>query len=162
MLVSYGHLLNDEAAQAFSRRVRDISQQLETVQIRTGEDIDEGTITYDTSCHLLYGQHAGDASLKMLKSIPNLDFSELLGSERCCGGAGIYNLLEPELSGKVLQEKLRNVAETGADTLATGNPGCQMHIGAGACLEGKALRVCHPVELIDESYRKAGFYSDKE
>ncbi|PYS67844.1 MAG: hypothetical protein DMF69_21920, partial [Acidobacteria bacterium] len=79
---------------------------------------------------MLYGQHAGDASLKMLKSIPNLNFTNLEGTERCCGAAGIYNLLEPQMSGQVLQEKLRNIEATGATTLATGNPGCQMHIGA--------------------------------
>jgi len=162
MLVSYAHLLGGDEAQEFSSRVRDVSQQLGTVTMRSGENVDEATVTYDTSCHLLYGQHAGDASLKMLKSIPNLNFTNLEGTERCCGAAGIYNLLEPQMSGQVLQEKLRNIEATGATTLATGNPGCQMHIGAGACLEGKSLKVCHPIELIDESYRKAGFYSDKE
>jgi glycolate oxidase iron-sulfur subunit len=166
MLVTYGHLFegdeDESRAVEFSSRIRDVSQQLETVEMRRGENIDEGRVTYDTSCHLLYGQHAGDASLKMLKSIPNLDFASLEGTERCCGAAGIYNLLEPDLSGRVLQEKLKNVETTGAELLATGNPGCQMHIGAGACLSGKQLRVCHPIELVDESYRKAGFYSDKE
>lgn len=166
MLVTYGHLFEGDEdelkAAEFSSRVRDVSQQLETVEMRCGENIDEGRVTYDTSCHLLYGQRAGEASLKMLKSIPNLDFASLEGTERCCGAAGIYNLLEPDLSGRVLQEKLNNIEATGAETLATGNPGCQMHIGAGACLSGKDLRVCHPVELVDESYRKAGFYSDKE
>ncbi len=158
MLASYGHLLHDKTANEFSKRVRDISQQLETVAMRCGENIDANRVTYDTSCHLLYGQHAGDASLKTLKSIPNLNFRNLEGTERCCGGAGIYNLLEPEMSAQVLEEKLRNIDATGANLLATGNPGCQMHIGAGARLKGKPLQVCHPIELIDESYRKAGFY----
>lgn len=162
MLASYGHLLHDDDARAFSKRVKDVSQQLATVELKHGENIDEGVVTYDTSCHLLYGQRAGDTSLKMLTSIRNLNFRSLEGSERCCGGAGIYNLLEPEMSGKVLQEKLSNIDSSGASVVATGNPGCQMHIGAGACLEGKRLRVCHPIELLDESYRKAGFYSNKE
>jgi glycolate oxidase iron-sulfur subunit len=88
----------------------------------------------------------------MLNAIPSLNFTQLEGTERCCGGAGIYNLLEPEMSGQVLEEKLRNIEQTGADVLATGNPGCQMQIGAGAQLSGMSLRVCHPVELLDESY----------
>lgn len=162
MLVSYAHLVGGDEAQEFSCRVRDVAQQLDTVTMRSGENVDEGVVSYDTSCHLLYGQHAGNASLKMLKSIPDLNFSDLEGTERCCGAAGIYNLLEPQMSGQVLQEKLRNIEATGATTLATGNPGCQMHIGAGACLEGKPLKVCHPIELIDESYSKAGFYSEKK
>ena len=78
--------------------------------------------------------------------------------ERCCGGAGLYNLLQPEMSQKVLQEKLAHIKQIDAETVATGNPGCQMQIGAGAQLAGIRLRVCHPVELLDESYRQAGFY----
>jgi glycolate oxidase iron-sulfur subunit len=76
----------------------------------------------------------------------------------CCGGAGVYNLLEPQLSQAVLAEKLKHIAESGAEVLATGNPGCHMQIAAGAKLAGLPLRVCHPVELLDESYARAGFY----
>ena len=160
MLVSYGHLLDNDEAREFSTRVRDIGQQLATRNVKQGVSINEGTTTYDTSCHLLYGQKAGDSSLKMLDAIPNLKFKSLEGAERCCGGAGIYNLLQPEMSSLVLKEKLANIEATGAKVLATGNPGCQMQIGAGACLNGMDLNVCHPIELLDESYRKAGFYSD--
>jgi glycolate oxidase iron-sulfur subunit len=163
MLASYGHLLaNDESlaeqARRFSGRVRDVSQQLENVEIRNGVDGAIGLLTYDASCHLLYGQHAGEAPLKMLGAVTESNFTKLEGSERCCGGAGIYNLLEPELSRSVLDEKLSNIRSTGAKILATGNPGCQMQIGAGAILSGMDLIVCHPVELLDESYRRAGMY----
>jgi glycolate oxidase iron-sulfur subunit len=161
MLVSYAHLLDDEDARMFSKRVRDVGQQLATTNIRQGSSIDQKATTYDTSCHLLYGQKAGEASLKMLEAIPGLDFRSLEGAERCCGGAGIYNLLEPDMSARVLNEKLKNIEATGAGLLATGNPGCQMQIGAGACVRGMALDVCHPIELLDESYRKAGYYSEE-
>jgi glycolate oxidase iron-sulfur subunit len=166
MLASYGHLLeHDEmfAARAneFSARVRDVSQQLETAGPRTGGAITELPVTYDASCHLLYGQHAGEAPLKVVGTIPQLNFTRLEGSERCCGGAGIYNLLEPELSRLVLEEKLANIKATGAKVLATGNPGCQMQIGAGALLAGMELTVCHPVELLDESYARAGIYNQE-
>ena len=161
MLTTYGHLLDDPAAHKFSSRVRDIGQQLATRSITRGQRIGDDRLTYDTSCHLLYGQHGGEASLKMLDAIPDLDFNSLEGAERCCGGAGIYNLLQPELSGRVLEEKVRNIKATGAAVLATGNPGCQMQIGAGACLYNIPLTVCHPVELLDASYRKAGFYSEE-
>ena len=70
----------------------------------------------------------------------------------------IYNLLQPDMSQRVLKEKLDHVRETSAGILATGNPGCQMHIGAGASLSGIPLRVCHPVELVDQAYERAGFY----
>ncbi len=120
----------------------------------------EQAVTYDSSCHLLYGQHAGEAPLQMLGAVSGLNFARLEGSERCCGGAGIYNILEPDLSHAVLEEKLANIQKTDAAILATGNPGCQMQIGAGALLAGINLVVCHPVELLDESYRQAGFYEE--
>ena len=164
MLVSYAHLFaNDEQlaqrAREFSGRVRDVSQQLLVSGIATGAAIEPGSVTYDASCHLINGQHAGDAPLRMLEAIPNLEFVPLDGSDRCCGGAGVYNLMEPELSARVLNEKLDRVRGTGATTLATGNPGCHMQIAAGACLNGMTLRVCHPVELLDESYQRAGLYA---
>jgi glycolate oxidase iron-sulfur subunit len=168
LLASYGHLLAGDAdyaerARRFSSRVRDVSQQLASTGIRPGAEPGETVTTYDASCHLLYGQHADDAPLQMLRAIPGLRFVPLTGSEVCCGGAGIYNLLEPELSGRVLDEKLAHIKETGAQTLATGNPGCHMQIGAGARLSKiQALRVCHPVELLDESYARAGFYKPAE
>ena len=165
MLASYGHLLATEAdadqAHRFSARVSDVSQPLEKIDLKRGAPVGKG-VTYDASCHLLYGQHAGESSLKLLRTIPELQFKALEGTERCCGGAGIYNLLEPELSNQVLREKLKHVSETGAEILATGNPGCQMQIGAGACLSKMNLQVCHPIELLDESYARAGLYSSAD
>jgi glycolate oxidase iron-sulfur subunit len=163
MLVSYAHLLADdlnyaERAKQFSARVRDVGQQIQAIGFRNGAAIGYERTTYDASCHLLHGQRAADSSLGMLWAIPELNFTTLAGSDVCCGGAGVYNLLEPELSGQVLDEKLRNVQASGARVVATGNPGCHMQIAAGARLKGVPLRVCHPVELLDDSYRRAGFY----
>jgi len=174
MLETYGHLLaNDpelaQAAANFSSRVRDVSQQLqmcdssftsgsEQLPPSGPQSVTDRRVTYDTSCHLLYGQHAGEASQQMLRCAVGPSFTPLEGTERCCGAAGIYNLLQPELSRRVLQEKLAHIRDTGADILATGNPGCQMQIGAGAHLAGLKLRVCHPIELLDEAYAHAGVY----
>jgi glycolate oxidase iron-sulfur subunit len=163
MLVSYGHLLADdpqyaERAKEFSARVCDVGQQLNSISFRNGADIGFERTTYDASCHLLHGQHAADSSLGMLWAIPGLNFAMLNGSDVCCGGAGVYNLLEPDLSQEVLSEKLKHIDESAAAVLATGNPGCHMQIAAGAALTGMKLRVVHPIELLDESYRQAGFY----
>jgi glycolate oxidase iron-sulfur subunit len=165
MLVSYAHLLEHdeqfaERARGFSDRVRDVSQHLEATGIKTGAALSNQRVTYDASCHLLYGQRAGQAPLNMLTGVPDLNFVKLDGSERCCGGAGIYNLLEPELSRRVLDEKLCNIKNSGAEVLATGNAGCQMQIGAGAMLSGIDLKVCHPIELLDEAYDQAGVYKE--
>lgn len=167
MLVSYSHLFAgdrewSEQAADFSNRVRDVSQQLRFTGVKPGAAIGSATITYDASCHLINGQLAGDAPLDMLRAIPNLNFVPLSGSDRCCGGAGVYNLLEPELSTQVLNEKLSCIRETGAEVLATGNPGCHMQIRAGAMLNNCSLEVCHPVELLEQSYRRAGLGIESE
>jgi len=163
LLASYAQLLADddafaERARRFSARVRDVSQQLATGEIETAPGVAGQRVTYDASCHLLYGQHAGGAPLQLVSAVAELDFAPLEGAERCCGGAGIYNLLEPDLSGQVLAEKLANIQATRAKILATGNPGCQMQIGAGALLAEMDLKTCHPVELLDEAYARAGMY----
>jgi glycolate oxidase iron-sulfur subunit len=167
MLLTYADLFADDKrlsakADNFSRRVRDVSQHLKETGIKKGAKIDERVTTYDASCHLHYGQHASEASLEMLQAIPDLKFVALEGSERCCGGAGVYNLMQPEMSSGVLKEKLDHIKETGAEILATGNPGCQMQIAVGARLNGFDLCVCHPVELLDQSYRCAGFYAESD
>lgn len=165
MLTTYGHLFaNDpelaEAAKKFTARVRDVSQQLATSEMRSGQKPVSDTVTCDVSCHLLYGQRAGDTSQKMLRNVEGLDYVALEGAERCCGAAGIYNMMQPELSRKVLKEKLDNIDRANADMLVTGNAGCQMQIGAGATLAGMKLQVCHPIELVDQSYARAGFYEE--
>lgn len=165
MLTTYAHLFaNDERlaepARQFSARVRDVSQQLATRGMRSGvSPMENGEyVACDLSCHLLYGQRAGDASLKLLRSIPGLNLGELDGAERCCGAAGVYNLLQPEMSQKVLAEKLNAIGAAEADIVVTGNAGCQMQIGAGATLAQMSVQVCHPIELVDQSYARAGFY----
>jgi glycolate oxidase iron-sulfur subunit len=165
MLVSYAHLLaGDEAyaerARRFGARVRDVSQQLSTTGIREGAPVGDCLTTYDASCHLLHGQRADVSPLRVLAAIADLPFVPLEGSDVCCGGAGVYNLLETELSERVLGEKMARVAETKARVLATGNPGCHMQLAAGARARGLELLICHPVELLDESYRRAGLYAD--
>jgi glycolate oxidase iron-sulfur subunit len=163
MLTTYAHLFDGDKelaarATSFSARVRDVSQQLAATGMRTALGPIEAPVTYDTSCHLMYGQGSGEASERMLRTVIGDNFVALNGSERCCGAAGIYNLMQPEMSQRVLKEKLDHIRETEASILATGNPGCQMHIGAGASLSGMKLRVCHPIELVDQAYERAEFY----
>ena len=75
-------------------------------------------------------------------------------ADQCCGSAGIYNLVEPDTSDAVLAPKLARIAESGADWVATGNPGCMMQIGAGLLRSGSRARVVHPIELLDASYEQ--------
>ncbi len=167
MLVNYNHLLTDDPAfadeaRSFSSRVKDISQAVD-LGLSDGHScrLENGPATYDASCHLLNGQRASGQALGMVASAVGKDLVPLPGSDVCCGGAGVYNLLEPELSSQILNEKLENVTATKAKLLATGNPGCHMQIGAGAMLEGIELKVCHPVEVLDAFYRCSGRYKNE-
>jgi len=90
----------------------------------------------------------------VLAAIPSLEHVPLNDREQCCGSAGIFNLIEPEVSQRVLAAKLAQIAATGAPTVATGNPGCLMQIGGGLLLEGNGVTARHPVELLDESYAR--------
>jgi glycolate oxidase iron-sulfur subunit len=109
-------------------------------------------VTYDAPCHLIHAQRIASAPLEVLKSIPGLDLVPMRGQESCCGGAGIYNLQHTAFSAEILADKILAIRETGADTVATANPGCIMQLGAGALLEGLQVDVIHPVELLDAAY----------
>jgi glycolate oxidase iron-sulfur subunit len=111
-------------------------------------------VAYDAPCHLLHAQKVGAAPLALLGAIPELEVVPLEGGDRCCGSAGIYSLLQADLSREVLEVKLAAIAAAAPDVVATGNPGCVMQIGAGALLAGLAVQVRHPVELLDLAYRQ--------
>ena len=164
MMKEYGHLLRDEPEWAeravrVSERVRDVSQLLAAAGPKPGAAIDaEGTaprVTYDAPCHLLHAQRVAGAPLTVLGAVPGLDLVPLVDSDQCCGSAGIYNLIEPDVSDAVLEPKLRHIADTRATLVASGNPGCLMQLGAGLRRSGSSARGVHPVELLDASYAAA-------
>lgn len=154
----YGELLADDPAYAerareFAASVRDASELVTELGPEPGAPLPL-RVTYDAPCHLHHAQHVTAAPLELLDAIPGLEHVPLPGADECCGGAGIYGLLHPELGGRILQDKLDAIRSTGAAVVVTGNPGCAMQIGAGLRLEGEATPVLHPIELLDESYRR--------
>jgi glycolate oxidase iron-sulfur subunit len=117
-------------------------------------------VAYDAPCHLQHAQRVHPEPLRLLRAIPGLRLHLLPGYDRCCGSAGLYSMLEPAMSRSVLDDKVRTVTEAPVRpaVIATGNPGCHMQIGAGLRAAGLDTPVAHPVELLDLSYRRAGFY----
>jgi glycolate oxidase iron-sulfur subunit len=111
------------------------------------------TVTYHESCHLAHGQKVTRQPRDLLRAIPNLKLVELPESNWCCGSAGIYNLIQPEMAGILLQRKVGHIRSTGARTVATGNPGCLLQLVNGCKQEGLTLRVVHPITLLAEAYR---------
>ena len=159
MMKEYGHLLAGDVkwhdrAIAVAQRVRDVSELLAEAGPRPGGTLPL-TVTYDAPCHLLHAQRIASPPLRVLAAVPGLTLVPLAGSEHCCGSAGIYNLVEPDTSDRVLAPKLANIADTKAPLVATGNPGCLMQIGAGLHQAGIGARAIHPVDLLDASYGAA-------
>ncbi len=110
-----------------------------------------GRVGYDAPCHLTHGQGVRESPLRLLATIDQLDAMPLPSAERCCGGAGLYNLNRPRLSADVLSPKLAEIRAAKLDWVATGNPGCIMQIGAGLTGDRLAPKVVHPVELLDRA-----------
>ncbi len=154
----YKELLADdsewaERAAEVSAKVRDVSEFLAEIGIAApGKEL-RRCVAYDAPCHLLHAQKIADAPFVLLRQIPGLTLVPLVGSEVCCGGAGIYNLQHEELSQKILSDKITNIKACAVDTVVTANPGCLMQIGAGLRLAGLEVDVIHPIELLDAAYQ---------
>ena len=164
-MADYGSLLaHDEAmaprAAAIAARVRDVSELLAARGPAAGGPVPM-KVTCDAPCHLLHAQGVADAPARVLDAIPDVEVVPLPGAAECCGGAGIYGLTNRRLGSWIGSDKVRSVRGTGAAALVTGNPGCMMQIGAGLALDGARIPVLHPVELLDESYRRGGLYGDE-
>jgi glycolate oxidase iron-sulfur subunit len=158
----YGRLLAAdplyvERARAVAARVRDVSELLAERGPVTGASLPV-TATWDAPCHLVHAQRLSRPPQAVLASIPDLGLRPLDGEEECCGGAGIYGLTHAELGGRIGRDKIDAVKRTGADVVVTANPGCAMHMGALLRLDGSRVRAVHLVEILDESYRRAGYY----
>ena len=109
LLKDYGHLLEDEAGAAFGERVRDVTELLAAAGPRQGASLD-AEVAYDAPCHLQHAQRVHDAPLAVLRAIPGLRLGLLPGSDRCCGSAGIYSVLQPAMARAVLDAKIRGIA----------------------------------------------------
>ena len=157
MLKEYGHLL-DESAARFAARVKDVTELLAARGPRPGAPID-ATVAYDPPCHLLHAQRIAEPPERVLRAIPVLRLVKTPDAAQCCGSAGLFTLLEPAMSRAVLAPKLDTLAEARPQVVATGNPGCLMQLGAGLAAAGIRAVARHPVELLDESYRAAGYYA---
>jgi glycolate oxidase iron-sulfur subunit len=158
LMKEYANLLRDDSAwraraEAFAARVRDVSELLAAAGPKPGAPL-TWRVAYDAPCHLQHGQRVVTPPLAVLGAIPGIEIVPLADADRCCGSAGIYNLVEPEVSDLVLAPKLADIAATGAPVVVTGNPGCLMQIGAGITRSGGVAQTRHPVELLDASYAR--------
>jgi len=159
MCKEYGHLLAEDptwAARAsrFSASVRDVSELLASAGPAPASrtTADPVPVAYDAPCHLQHAQRVVDPPLAVLRAASQIRLVPLTDSDQCCGSAGIFNLIQPDVATRVLSPKLARITESGAQIVATGNPGCLMQIGGGLVLAGSTVTARHPVELLDEAY----------
>src|SRR2546426_8857966 len=108
---------------------------------------------YTTLFRSAHGQRVRTAPRALLGRIPDLTVVPLADSDLCCGSAGVYNVLEPEMADRLLTLKIARIVETGARTVVTGNPGCLMQIARGARARGLDLELVHPVTLLARAMR---------
>jgi glycolate oxidase iron-sulfur subunit len=158
-LKHYAGLLADDPsygprAARWDAKVRDIHEWLAEIGLRAPAcETAPQTVTYHEACHLCHGQKITAQPRAVLKAIPKLKLVELTESTWCCGSAGIYNIVQPEMATELLERKLNHITVAGAHTVATGNPGCLLQIQNGARHRGLPLRIVHPITLLAEAYR---------
>jgi glycolate dehydrogenase iron-sulfur subunit len=163
-LKEYGHLLRDdpayaERAAAFSSKVKDISEFLAMIDLNPQLGELKRRVTYHDACHLAHGQKIKSQPRALLKRIPGLEMVDLKEADWCCGSAGIYNVTNQEMAGQLLERKMGHIANTQAQIVATGNPGCMMQIAQGARQRDLPIQALHPIQLLDEAYRAGGAYT---
>ena len=155
----YGHLLRHDAAYAsraaaFAGRVRDVSEFLATLDPVALRHPLPVSVVYQDACHLAHGQGIRRQPRDLLGQIPGITLAELPADrEMCCGSAGIYNMVEPAAAAALGQRKAAGVLSSGAQVLATGNPGCRLQIASSLARQGRMVKMAHPIELLDASIR---------
>ncbi len=150
----YGELFAGDAqwearAQAFSDKVRDISEFLAGIEPRARRNPIDATVAYHDACHLAHAQRVRQEPRDVLCGIPGLKLVEIPDGDQCCGSAGTYNLLEPASAREIGLRKVANVLATGASIVASGNPGCTLQMQSLLRERGANVRIVHPIELLD-------------
>ncbi|KGR78489.1 (Fe-S)-binding protein [Ureibacillus manganicus] len=159
------HLNNNplyaEKAKRFSSKLIDISSLLVKLGIidylKTFPSSESSVVaTYQDSCHLRNVNKVFEQPRLILRNLPGLQYEEMTKADSCCGSAGIYNLLQPEMAGKILATKMGYVKEVNPTYIVTSNPGCLMQMKAGISKEGltSTIQAVHIVELIYEQLKQ--------
>lgn len=155
----YGVLLRNDPewaqrAEAFARKVKDVQEFL----AETGWEKPEGAFpvraTYQDACHLAHAQGIRKAPRDLLRSVPGLELVEMPDSDRCCGSAGIYNVIYPDIAEPLLKRKVADVPD-GVEVLVTANPGCHLQLARGLAESGRGVKVMHVMEVLDAAYNGA-------
>jgi glycolate oxidase iron-sulfur subunit len=154
----YGELLAGdpqwaERAARFSARVRDVTEMLADLPPRAPRQPISARVAYHDACHLAHAQGVRAEPRAVLETIPGLAIVPLAEPDVCCGSAGIFNLVQPELAAELGQRKAAHIADAGVDLVVTSNPGCILQIRAALRSAVREPEVIHIVELLDRAIR---------
>jgi glycolate oxidase iron-sulfur subunit len=143
----YGHMFrNDPAHAAAAARVSalamDITEFVATLPLVAARETGQ-TVAYHSACSMQHGQKLTDGPKKLLKQM-GFAVRDVPEGHICCGSAGVYNILQPEIADQLRARKVANIARTRAGIIATGNIGCMTQIGRGT-----NTPIVHTVELLD-------------
>ena len=154
-LKEYGDLLSEdqqqEAAVKFSAKVKDVTEFLQQLGLREPLRRLNAKATYQDPCHLAHGQRIRSAPRELLRAV-GLELEEMPHPDQCCGSAGSYNVTQNELSMKILDEKMKDIACTSAELVITANVGCLLQLRAGMEREGRGMTVKHVIEVLDTCF----------
>jgi glycolate oxidase iron-sulfur subunit len=156
-LQDLGDVVDRDESRALASKSRDVMAFLfdEGLSEPPAADPGFGRVAYHDACHALRVQHVREHPRAILRSIPGLEVVDIENQDVCCGAAGLYNVLEPEMSSALRRRKTEAVAATGARVLASANPGCTMQIAAGLRELGSPIEVLHPIQILDRAYGAA-------
>lgn len=155
----WGELLADDAryadrAHEMAGKVRDFSEWMAEIGVGAEAGRSKERVVVQDACHLNHAQGITRQPRDLVAAIEGVELVEMENPQLCCGSAGIYSALNPELAGRIRDEKLATIEATGASTVITTNPGCQGHIEAGLREAGSAVRIVHLAEFLDEAQRR--------
>jgi len=160
-LKEYGHILADDPnyskkAEEFASTVKDVQEFLDAIGLITPLSPiseEELTIVYQDACHLLHGQKISVQPRRLLQQIPGIKLKEPIDAALCCGSAGVYNMLQPEVAKELGKQKVNNLLNTGAQMIVSANPGCSLQIQKHLKLEQREIPLFHPIQLLDLAVR---------
>lgn len=149
----YGHMFRDDPAYAekavrVSAIAKDISEVLEELEFSAHAVSRDLTVAYHSACSMQHGQQLKDGPKKLLEAAGFM-VRDVPEGHICCGSAGVYNILQPEIAGQLRDRKVDNITRTAPHIVATGNIGCLVQIRNGAARRGLNVPVVHTIELLD-------------
>lgn len=144
----YGFMLREEAdwrepAETIAALTKDVTEFLDGLKLPPAEEPAELTVAYHSACSMQHGQQIRREP-KALLTAAGFAVKDVPEGHLCCGSAGTYNLMQPEIAGQLKARKISNIESTKPDIIATGNIGCMTQIGSGT-----GIPVVHTVELLD-------------